>query len=95
MYSETQMKSIMKVYITKYALTKGIIKKNVEQDDKRTVRYDAESHFFWAPTTQFYKKPDWHIDKDKAVKRAERMRIMKINALKKEIIRLENLNFNK
>lgn len=89
------MKGIMEVYITKYALTRGIMKKNVEQEGKCMVKHHGKPHFVWGPTTYYYQRPDWHIDKDKAIKRAERMRTMKIKALKKEIIRLENLNFNK
>lgn len=78
----------MKAWITKYALTKGILEKEVEDCGDGMVR-EKENHF---PT--YYHGTDWHNDKQLAVAKAEEMRKKKIEALKKKIDKLEKMKFD-
>lgn len=77
----------MKVYITKYALTKGILEKEVEDCGNGMVR-ENENHF---PT--YYHGTDWHKDKQSAIDKAEEMRKKKIASLKKQIEKLEKMKY--
>jgi len=82
-----------KAYITKYALTNGI------------ELVDAELCFDISPTIIMYRHDgnesttyahhkEWHRTLDAALERAEEMRSAKIKALKKQIIKLENIKFD-
>lgn len=77
----------MKVWITKYALTKGILEKEVEDCGDGMVK-DSESYL-----PSYYHGTDWHKDKKSAVAKAEEMRIKKISSLEKQIKKLEKMNF--
>lgn len=80
----------MKVWITKYALTKGIIEteaKLTSKDSVSVTEFDPRLEMHW-----FY-KGDWHKDKESAIKRAEEMRKKKIESLKKQIKKLEKMRF--
>lgn len=80
----------MKVWITKYALTKGIIEseaKLTSKDSVSVMEFDPNLPMHW-----FY-KGDWHRTKEEAVKRAEEMRKKKIESLKKQIKKLEEMRF--
>jgi hypothetical protein len=83
----------MKVFITKYALTKGILEKEVERTSisDRMVN-EVGNGTRWR---QSYHKPHWHETKEEAVKHAEEMRVNKIDSLKKQITKLEKKDFNK
>ena len=85
----------MKVWITKYALTKGIIEAEAEvciDADKTGNMIECRS------AGREYcihgEGRNWHKSKEGAVKKAEAMRKKKIETLKKEIEKLENLTFN-
>lgn len=78
----------MKAWITKYALTKGILEKEVEDCRDGMVR-ESERHF---PT--YYHGTDWHTDKKSAIAKAEEMRKNKISSLKKQIEKLERMEFD-
>lgn len=78
----------MKVYITKYALTKGIQESNGKIDNYRFI----PEHYGRISYSWNY-KPDWHIFKEDAIKQAEKMRLSKIISLKKQLNKLENLKF--
>lgn len=74
------------VYITKYALTKGIIKttpQSVNKDDVVVTRFQG-----W---TEYYFHKDYDEDKDDALIQAEAKRHSRIAALKKQIAKLEKL----
>ena len=76
----------MKVYITKYALTRGIL-----ETDGATVEgipSMAETNF------GYFHGDDWHETKEEAIKRAEEMRTKKIASLRKQIEKLEALKFD-
>lgn len=81
----------MEVWITKYALTKGIFKVNVRQLKNDTVEvYDS-----FLPTYYHGNGQEWCLTKEFAIKRAEEMRRKKLDFLKKQIQKLENLDFEK
>ena len=80
----------MKVWITKYALSRGII-----EADGEFTGFDSVSILnrdLSLPTHWFY-KGDWHSDKESAIKKAEEMRQKKISSLKKQIKKLEEMRF--
>lgn len=78
----------MKVYITKYSLTEGIIEKEAEQFTETGVKTVNEQ---WP---QYFHKPYWHETMQDALKHADELRIKKIASLKKQIAKLEKLTFN-
>ena len=77
------------VWITQYALTKGILK------------FEAEDCFDTSPKMVrilgqlpwFVHEPHWHRTKEAAVAQAEKMRANKIVGLKKQIAKLEAKKF--
>ena len=80
----------MKVWITKYALTKGIIEADARLTSSDSISIkelnsDLNSNWFY--------KGDWHSDKESAIKKAEEMRQKKIDSLKKQIEKLERMRF--
>lgn len=81
----------MKVWITKYALTQGIIEKKARECGegfdgmvKTEEKYPAYFHG---------EGKEWHRTKESAIKRAEEMRQKKIESLKKQIKKLEVMTF--
>ena len=83
----------MKVFITKYALTKGIFEKEAEvctgiSDDFIRVNDACGYH-----SGEYYNGDDWHTTKEDAIQKAEDMQQKKIIALNKQIIKLSKLKF--
>lgn len=78
-------------YITKYALTKGISKREVKETHFRTMVSIADTPA--GSIIQYYHLPDWHRTREAAVAQAEKMRLAKIANLRKALARLEVLNF--
>lgn len=80
-----------KVFITKYALTKGIqeVKANITKSWPDNVRFASVYGFY----TDFVVGRNAFIDKSEAVKQAEKMRLKRIESLKKQIKKLEDLKF--
>jgi hypothetical protein len=85
------LKEIIKVWITKYALTKGIFSVDVEVIGEETQMVltvgEAYSRSF------HHEGDDWHRTSEGAVAKAEEMRLKKIASLKKQIAKLEKLSF--
>lgn len=80
----------MKVYITKYALTQGIIEKEVQRSGT-----SKDMIYYWQQYGNVYfHKGEWFEDKDEAIKRCEQMRINKISSLTIQLKKLESINFN-
>jgi hypothetical protein len=85
-----------KVYVVKYALTKGIEEyTNVElsclnDTNMIIVRANKEEGRF---LDAYYHKGDWFFTKEEAVAKAETFRDNKIQACKKQISKLEKLVF--
>lgn len=76
----------MKVFITRYALTKGIIEQEAECSGK-CISYSTSGY------TSYVYKPDWHETETEARAHADQMRLKKIASLKKQIAKLEKLSF--
>ena len=70
----------MKIWITKYALTDGIVEKEAKGLNGRLRVEDGLFPWYLSP-------------KDEAIARAEVMRNKKIASLKKQIEKLENMKF--
>ena len=79
----------MKVWITKYALTKGIIEAEGE------VVRDHPNIFYANEIVNglFGEGKEWHRTKESAIQKAEEMRQKKIASLKKQIKKLEEMRF--
>lgn len=79
----------MKVWITKYALTRGIIESEGEELSKTMIRVRGA-----AVKCQVYSIfPDWWPSKESAILRAEQMRNAKIKSLEKQVEKLKKLKF--
>lgn len=81
-----------KIFITKYALTKGIIKKEANIHSFRDGSKFAyiRGEFIGCKMTV-----DAFYDYESAIQRAEEMRKKRIASLKRQIEKLEKLSFNK
>lgn len=77
----------MKIYLTRYALTKGILEKEVEETFENMVKENIGGY------NKTYRKPFWHSTMDGAIAHAEKMKSAKIASLKKSIEKLEKLDF--
>lgn len=85
----------MKVWITKYALTKGILEKEchdfcLDTDSTGNMICINENGY-----RQYYhgKGQEWHDCKESAIAKAEEVREKKIVSLKKQIKKLEDMKF--
>lgn len=76
---------MIKIWVTKYALTKGII------ETEGTVNSDTVNYglggYRWACKSQ------WARTEEAAIVQAEEMRVKKISSLEKQIKKLEKLTF--
>ena len=80
----------MKVWITRYALTDGIL----DTDAKVCFDADATGNMISCDRGYFHGDGrDWHRTKEAALVRAEKMRQKKIASLKKQIEKLERMKF--
>ena len=78
----------MKVWITKYALTDGIIEAEAKDCGYGMIETVGKySNYFHGEGRQ------WHKEKESAITKAEEMRQKKIASLKKQIERLEKMKF--
>jgi len=79
----------MKVWITKYALTSGIVEMEAERcgSTEKMIAVKGESY------PQYFHGQDWHENKESALLRAEVMRQKKIASLKKSMKAMEALRF--
>lgn len=81
------------VWITKYALTLGILTEQVKDPVQ-----DHSPNMICAkaigPSAYFHGK-DWHRTEEAAVVRAESMRKAKLVSLRKQITKLENMKWEK
>ena len=83
------MSGTIKVFITKYALTDGIIEKDAELcDDNKMIKVMEKGCF-----ATYFHGEDWHRTRESAVKRAEIMRDRAIKSAEKKIAKLKNLQF--
>lgn len=87
----------MKVFISKYALSSGIqvaegeFYKNTQSQEDGTFHVKTIDG---KPVKALYLlKKDWHADRESAVKEAYQMRLDRIASLKKQIAKLEKMEF--
>ncbi|MGX1958420.1 hypothetical protein [Serratia proteamaculans] len=82
-------KKMITGYITRYALTAGIIKREGEIADSGSFRYkDPEA---WGTSNIWH--TDYRLTEAEALAKAEDMRKKKIASLKKQIAKLEAMTF--
>jgi len=78
-----------KVWISKYALTKGIYELEVKRC-VNSIRDKDESDM----VSYFHGEgKEWHLTKESAIVRAEEMKLRKIESVKKQLNKLEKLKF--
>lgn len=77
----------MKIYTTKYALSKGIEEKEGEENGDY---YSVKGSWIL-----FRKNRDAFLSREEAVTKAQKMVAQKISSLKKSLKKLESLNFNR
>ena len=85
---------MIKVWISKYALTQGIFEIEAEicEGSMTGMVADINNRTFGLYHGE---GREWHKTKEEASKRAEKMRLKKIASLKKQIEKLEKMDFNK
>lgn len=77
----------MKVWITRFALTKGIIETDAE------VCIAGGGSMIKTVNLGYFHKSDWYKEKSQAICRAQLMREAKIKSLKKTIEKLYSMEF--
>lgn len=78
----------MKVWITKYALTSGILEKEAEVCTDNMISVKDTGYY-----TVYFHGNEWHKSRESAIAKAEEMRKKKIASLKKQIEKLEKMEF--
>ena len=80
----------MKVWITKYALTRGLFEAETDPTHTASMRLVRG-----APAREMYvQASDWRMTLSDAIDRADNMRKAKINSLREKIAALEAMDFN-
>lgn len=79
----------MKVYITKYALTQGIIIEDVKDTTSKSMVSVTGRHGWCV----YYHKPHWHRSWKEAVAQAEIVRRKRVASLQKSLAGMEALIF--
>lgn len=77
----------MKVFITKYALTQGILEEDAKTCSENMVMTSRDG---W---TEYFHGKDWHETREEAVERARFMRVKKIASLENQLAKLRSLTF--
>lgn len=86
-------KEIAVVWITKYALTRGIFPLECEILKDTSTQMIRENSYPQYQTFH-YEGKQWSRTKEEAITVAEKMRIRKMSSLMKQVKKLENLNFS-
>ena len=83
------MQKRFKVWVTKYALSEGILAGEAEDINDNAI------NFYWRISAApiFLNGKDWHRTEESAIERAEKMRTRKIESLRKKIAKLESMTF--
>ena len=82
-----------RAYITKYALTRGILEAEVVDCFDVSVNMVKEIRPLSAGGGLYFHNDDWHRTREEAVKKAERMRALKMFSLQKQIDKLKKMKF--
>lgn len=80
---------IIKVWITKYALTQGIVEKEAYIYSCGKMIEIRENN----QRGEFYHDEEWHKTKQEAIKKAEEMKEKKVFSLEKQLVKLKTLKF--
>jgi len=80
----SEKKTGVTVYVTKYALTKGVIAYRGATVEGRLARISGLT---------LYYQPDWYLSERDALAQAEVMRSRKVESLRKQLAKLEKLTF--
>lgn len=81
--------ALMKVYITKYALSSGIFEAEGELSQH-------DSNYFRVPGAYMsFDSSEWHRSFESAVSKAEEMRKKKIASLQNQVVKLQKMTFDK
>lgn len=86
----------MKVWITKYCLTYGIqeIEAEICKTNNNSIkRIKKDDDWFNCDEYYYGEGKEWHTTKESAVKRANEIKLKKIESLKKQLIKIESLKF--
>lgn len=78
-----------KIFVFKYALTKGIIEVDAEIKQGTHEKYAKSKN----QMNIMWPNRDYVHTKEEALKKAEDMRFKKIESLKKQIVKLEKMKF--
>ena len=78
-------------WVTKYALTSGIRKISARACGSPGMIADTDERHF---VTQYFFNDEWHTSPADALAQAEKMRVRKIASLRKQIAKLESLDFS-
>lgn len=81
-------KTVKKVWVTKYALTRGLYPLELEVDEEG---YASGGYIGW---NIFLGKSDWKESLEEAMADAEKRRTKKIACLKKQLAKLEAKSFD-
>ena len=88
-------KSTEEFYITKFALTStGVLKIPGKAGCLTYSNCDGDTEYVKTKEGTFF-KPNFYKNKEEAIERCNIMKENKIKALKKQLQKLESLNFNK
>ena len=77
----------MKVWITKWALTKGILEQTADEGPDKHHWLRVDGFMCW------FLPDEWHRTEADAIAQAEAMRVRKIAALEKQLVKLKALRF--
>lgn len=83
----------MTAFITKYALTQGILKVEGEVSDKVPTMLFYNENLTGNSFACYAHGSDWHRTFEEAVVQAERMRTKKLGSLAKEVERIQGKTF--
>ena len=76
----------MKAFITKYALTQGIIERDCHEPNH-------SDDLLCVSNIEYYHKGEWFKTRQEAIVKAEEMRQKKIKSLEKQLAKLKEMQF--
>lgn len=78
----------MKIWVTKYALTKGVLEFDAEICSPPTMVKVLGGRY-----STYFHRGDWFTSRSDAIDRADDMRDARIKSLEKQLVRLRKLEF--
>ena len=83
----------MKVWITKYALTKGIREADASVVEEHPNMIEIKRGSSPGYLGEYFHKGEWYDTREAAVKQAENMRKSKVISIEKQLARIKALTF--